>query len=173
MYCITCGYSVEDNHRFCANCGTVKDAPSGSLADSLTDLLNDSADDSEDGLTQSLESAPTVESLEDEDEFASTTAYLEASHTVDMPVPDMPVPDCPPPVRPAAPVHGYPNTTLINSVYPAPHMQFAPHMQQPPNLNEKFFFGKAAFVICLAIIGVLSMSTALFAGLYFSEIGGF
>lgn len=40
----------------------------------------------------------------------------------------------------------------------------------PPPVKEKTFFGVGALVFCLIIIGVLSIATGVFAGLYFSAI---
>lgn len=39
-----------------------------------------------------------------------------------------------------------------------------------PAEKEKVFFGKGAFAFCLVVIGLLSVSTGIFAGLYFSVI---
>lgn len=36
--------------------------------------------------------------------------------------------------------------------------------------NEKVDFGKGALAFCLVVIGILSISTGVFAGLYFSVI---
>ncbi len=41
---------------------------------------------------------------------------------------------------------------------------FVPEKEEP----EKVFFGKGALAFCLVIIGLLAISTGVFAGLYFS-----
>ncbi len=45
-----------------------------------------------------------------------------------------------------------------------PIMPFVPEKQQP----EKVYFGKGALAFCLVVIGLLAISTGVFAGLYFS-----
>lgn len=39
-----------------------------------------------------------------------------------------------------------------------------------PSEKEKKYLGKGAFAFCLVVIGLLAVSTGIFAGLYFSVI---
>jgi hypothetical protein len=55
---------------------------------------------------------------------------------------------------------------------PVPQMAFVPEkgtyeQAGQPQPNEKGFFGLPAFIFCLVIIGLLSVSTGVFAMLYF------
>ena len=47
----------------------------------------------------------------------------------------------------------------------------APSPYEAKESGETEFFGKGAFMFCLLIIGLLSVSTGIFAGLYFSLLG--
>ena len=44
--------------------------------------------------------------------------------------------------------------------------------KQGEHQEEKYFFGVGAFVLCAVMIGLLSVSTGVFAALYFNAIGG-
>jgi hypothetical protein len=85
----------------------------------------------------------------------------------DIPLPDCPPPEwhnyAPPPIVPTAPVshaHTVPGVIPMHSM-PMPH---------PLQTEEKFYFGKRALILCLTIIGILSMTTAMFIGLYLDRI---
>lgn len=59
-------------------------------------------------------------------------------------------------------VGAYESTTYVPPVMP----EMNKYMNEP----EKTYFGKGALAFCLVIIGLLSISTGVFAGLYFSMI---
>lgn len=59
-------------------------------------------------------------------------------------------------------VGAYENTTYVPPVMP----EVNNYMNEP----EKTYFGKGALAFCLVIIGLLSISTGIFAGLYFSLV---
>lgn len=46
----------------------------------------------------------------------------------------------------------------------------APVVPQLRQRGEKLYFGKGALIFCLAAIGMLAVSTGVFAGLYFSVV---
>jgi hypothetical protein len=60
-----------------------------------------------------------------------------------------------------------PASSLTASAYPPITPAFTPYT--PPAV-EKYYFGKNAFVLCLAVIGALAITAGVFAGLYFSVV---
>lgn len=68
------------------------------------------------------------------------------------------------PEQPAAEIPA-PSCTSYTPVYNQPSV--TPYVPEKPQA-EKVFFGKGALAFCLVIIGLLAISTGVFAGLYFS-----
>lgn len=51
--------------------------------------------------------------------------------------------------------------------------QAAPvYEKEEDDQQQKYFFGVGAFILCAVMIGLLSISTGVFAALYFYAIGG-
>lgn len=77
------------------------------------------------------------------------------------------------PVQEAVPANEAPRTeqslggAYENTTYVPPVM---PEVNNYMNEKEKTCFGKGALIFCLVIIGLLSISTGIFAGLYFSLV---
>ncbi len=68
------------------------------------------------------------------------------------------------PEQPAAEIPT-PSCASYTPVYNQPPVM--PYVPEKPQA-EKVFFGKGALAFCLVIIGLLAISTGVFAGLYFS-----
>jgi hypothetical protein len=128
MYCITCGFSIDDKHKFCANCGVVN---------------------------------PKYEE-------PASQIYVEPTDEIEITADEIPLPDIPPETE---------NRTFPASYEYAEQGYYeksdAPIMpaQSPP--REIYFFGKKALVFCLTVIGILSVTAAMFMRLYLGEIGLF
>lgn len=57
-----------------------------------------------------------------------------------------------------------------NGVYEQPVDPLINDLIKAQEAKEKTYFGKGALAFCLVVIGLLSISTGVFAGLYFSLI---
>lgn len=190
MYCPTCGYSIDDNHKFCANCGVaaVTNDPNEEPA------ALDSFEPSELTAPQASVFAETVEESVEPAVSAFTESFAEPVE----PVPMIKEPNEQRPPLFNEEFHEPFNEIIeetVPSVYTPPEIPQVPEMPQftappitpsvyehhetpPPPIpvqpiqKEKYFFGKGALVFCLALIGILSVTSAMFMGLYFHEIGG-
>jgi hypothetical protein len=72
------------------------------------------------------------------------------------------LPDCPPP-------EWHMPLPVVPTMPPRP----MPYPSVTPNVintEEKYYFGKGALILCLTIIGILSMTTAMFIGLYIDKL---
>lgn len=57
-----------------------------------------------------------------------------------------------------------------NGIYEKPADTFTGDYGRVQDAEEKVYFGKGALAFCLVVIGLLAISTGVFAGLYFSLI---
>lgn len=100
-----------------------------------------------------------------------TVAEQEAQAAVQPAVPETePVVPQNAPVQPEAPEQPAvetpaPSCTSYTPLYNQPPVM--PYVPEKPQA-EKVYFGKGALAFCLVIIGLLAISTGVFAGLYFS-----
>lgn len=107
-----------------------------------------------------IKADPVVTVAEQEAQTAAQPAMSENDSAVSQDVPVQPeVPEQPAAEIPAPSCTSY--TPLYNQ---PPVMPFVPEKPQA----EKVYFGKGALAFCLVIIGLLAISTGVFAGLYFS-----
>lgn len=105
-----------------------------------------------------------------------TVAEQEAQ-TVVQPAMETPVQSAEPENEPAVPQNPPVQSEQPAAEIPAPsYTSYTPAYNQPPVMPyvpekpqaEKVYFGKGALAFCLVIIGLLAISTGVFAGLYFS-----
>lgn len=150
MFCKNCGAQLEDSVTFCTQCGVrlSKPAPAPEAVP--------------------MPEAPPVSEPVLVTEAAPIAEEAPAPETVS--AAEIPVPEAEPvseaasaPVREFVESHSAP--PMSETVLPPP-VGFA--AGKP--VKEKTFFGVGALVFCLIIIGVLSIATGVFAGLYFSAI---
>ena len=74
------------------------------------------------------------------------------------------------PTVPEAPASAMPLPVENSGIYEPQAGIMPPPTVMPDNANAKVDFGKGALAFCLVIIGLLAISTGVFAGLYFSMI---
>ena len=150
MYCLVCGYLINDNYNFCSHCGA---GTPNEVENNLSVPPVEPID-----FTETAETVPTpvLSPLP----FTPTTYQYEER--------SMPAP--------------FPFPSQEEARLPAkePEKEFekedakdSAKQEQEPIIEEKYFFGKPALVACLILIGILSVTTAMFAGLFINEIGGF
>ncbi|MCL1904269.1 MAG: zinc ribbon domain-containing protein [Oscillospiraceae bacterium] len=161
MYCPACGYSIDDNHKFCANCGVAAELPSDSnnLDSNNSDLGEEPQKEpqNEIGVNDLIESFEELDELEKLDVLPSSLESEAATYDESRPPYTSPMPsESVPQYRP--PTSGYSSAPVLPQSLPVPS-------------QEKFFFGKGALVFCLILIGILSVTSAMFMGLYLREIG--
>ncbi|MDR0223002.1 MAG: zinc ribbon domain-containing protein [Oscillospiraceae bacterium] len=114
MYCVTCGYFIEDGFRFCANCGeAVRQAPTAPPGPSAV-------------ISVPAEPDETAELSESFGQGELSEAQL----------------------------------------------QMIDEFIKPEPAAEKLYFGKGAFVFCLAVVAVLSIISGVFIGLYITDRNG-
>jgi hypothetical protein len=46
----------------------------------------------------------------------------------------------------------------------------SPESQESPELRERVFFGRGGLAVCLTVIGILSLTTFMFIGLYLDKL---
>lgn len=111
--------------------------------------------------------ADPVVTVADQEAEVSATAETAPETTPETPAaPEVPAVASSAPAMPEVPVVA--PTAPQAPAYSAeqPVMPFVPEKTEP----EKVYFGKGALAFCLVIIGLLAISTGVFAGLYFSLV---
>lgn len=146
MFCINCGATVDDESIFCTNCGKrIK-------ADPVVTVAEQEAQSVAETPVQPAMETP-VQSAEPENEPAvpqNAPVQPEAPAFIsEQPAAEIPAPSC---------------TSYTPAYNQPPVMPYVPEKPQA----EKVYFGKGALAFCLVIIGLLAISTGVFAGLYFS-----
>ena len=101
-----------------------------------------------------IKSDPVVTVAEQESQIAETSAPVSDEPVTAVPAFETSASETVPPV-----------SSTYSASWSAPVIQpVIPEKEAP----EKVFFGKGALTFCLVIIGLLAISTGVFAGLYFS-----
>ncbi len=111
-----------------------------------------------------IKADPIVTVAEQEAQTAAEAAVPENNPAVPQNVPVQPEAPAITPEQPAAEIPA-PSCTSYTPVYNQPPVM--PYVPEKPQA-EKVYFGKGALAFCLVIIGLLAISTGVFAGLYFS-----
>lgn len=143
MYCRKCGVRLAEGISFCTNCGE-RIAPLAVTVEEQKLQAEQSAPVS--AAPENTETAQTVEKTEiSEPDEAAKTAEAPAQNEI--------------PQIPAytAPVDQQAQTTILPPVITVEKRE-----------KVKTDFGKGALAFCLVIIGLLAVSTGVFAGLFFS-----
>jgi len=107
-----------------------------------------------------IKADPVVTVAEQEAQAAVQPAVPETEPVVPQNAPVQPEA----PEQPAAEIPA-PSCTSHKPLYNQPPVM--PYVPEKPRA-EKVYFGKGALAFCLVIIGLLAISTGVFAGLYFS-----
>ena len=142
MYCNSCGKIVENGAVFCTGCGKrINEAPSPV---------------SEQTFVPAPEFKPPVT-----EENVPASENKEPPSLLDM----------------MDPIQKEPSFSTEAAI-PAPQSNRGIYEKEPPvmpyvpdtnkSVPEKTYFGKGALAFCLVVIGLLAISTGVFAGLYFS-----
>ena len=111
-----------------------------------------------------IKADPVVTVAEQEAQTAVQSAAPETESVVPQNAPVQPEPQPFKAERPAAEIPA-PSCTSYTPLYNQPPVM--PYVPEKPQA-EKVYFGKGALAFCLVIIGLLAISTGVFAGLYFS-----
>jgi hypothetical protein len=164
MQCVKCGNHTKDGSNFCALCGgNCTETPA--VAAVLEPAFAAAA----------IPEPPIIESVRAEPSAFPQPCLEPIRPTpppaaIPTPAPTYQQPPAqsytPPPYPTAYPP--YPGSQPISAV-PAPPAP--PAASAEPEPQEKVFFGKGAFILCMAAIAVLAGTTAMFAGLYLSQLG--
>lgn len=154
MYCTNCGVAVDENAIFCTRCGKrLKNEPAVTAAEQPAPVVTEQV---------------TPPAAEKTAEPVVTVAEQAAADAAAAKIPAFIPPT--PAVEPSASTAAEAEQTApaCTSFVPAdaqpPVMPFVPEKQAA----EKVYFGKGALVFCLVVIGLLAISTGVFAGLYAS-----
>ena len=183
MLCFTCGYPIDGKHKFCANCGAGINAPAkepgleeDASAETVTNAPKSIQPEEPVAAAQGFEaemSAPEPKILPPPKVLSFPEDSVPLPKTLNLPEDSVPLPKYPPETRTLPPVHEY-YAHYENEGQNAANPYIANREQraEPEITEEKYFFGKGALVFCLTVIGILSVTAAMFMGLYFNEIGG-
>lgn len=145
MYCNSCGKFVENGAVFCTGCGK---------------KINEPVISSEQTVTAAPEPKP------------AETAVPVPEEKREVSLLDMMAPIKEEPIAPETNAAASQNSASVQpmniGVYEKepPVMPYVPEVKK--SVPEKTYFGKGALAFCLVIIGLLAISTGVFAGLYFS-----
>lgn len=143
MYCNSCGKFVENGAVFCTGCGKRINEPVNSSVQAAVAVPE----------LKPMETAePVTEKKREESPLDIMAPIREELPTA----PEVSAPE----LSGTSPM----NTGLYEKEPPV--MPYVPEVNK--NVPEKTYFGKGALAFCLVIIGLLAISTGVFAGLYFS-----
>lgn len=152
MYCNSCGKFVESGSVFCTGCGKkINDPVVTSEPTKVNPPMEAAAAPVEKTAGESL--LDMMAPIKEEPDV--TSAPVETPASVGTPVSSGTLVSDSAPVQP----------TGIYEKEP-PLMPYVPEMNK--SVPEKTYFGKGALAFCLVVIGLLAISTGVFAGLYFS-----
>ena len=150
MYCNNCGKIAEEGSVFCTGCGKKLEA-----APVVTEAEQAAAENAVNTAMEIKEKAQEIaaEASGITEEPAVVQAQAEASPADSF---NRSFSSYTPPA----------NSGIYTKTEPA--VPFVPNVNN--NAKEKVDFGKGALAFCLVIIGLLAISTGVFAGLYFSVV---
>ena len=132
---------------YCINCGATVDDESIFCTNCGKRIKADPVVTVAEQEAQTAAEAPVQPAMPENDSAVSQNVPVQP----EQPAAEIPAPAC----TSYTPVHSQPSV-----------MPYVPEKPQ----TEKVYFGKGALAFCLVIIGLLAISTGVFAGLYFSLI---
>jgi hypothetical protein len=138
MYCTKCGVRVADNDRFCSECGWEVSAALPIADKSAVPAASEAPEVAAASETSEIAGENETHEVAGENKATDVEIISEASEF--------------------AAVNAAPEIAIIS--------QPAPVIKKSAEKKEKIFFGKGAFLFCLAVIAILSILTGVFAGLY-------
>lgn len=162
MYCTNCGVAVDENAIFCTRCGKrLKNEPAVTAAEQPAP---ENAAETAPVVAEQVTPPAAEKTAEPVVTVAEQAAAEAAAAKIPAFIPPTPAVDSSASTAAETEQAAPACTSFVPADAQPPVMPFVPEKQAA----EKVYFGKGALVFCLVVIGLLAISTGVFAGLYAS-----